>query len=1202
MLKFISIFVILSFSLFSQRIEIKNINTSNYPNIIVEVDAYDAQNNQFRNLSNVDVSLTENGTDRSIVSKFCEQNAVRFSLLISLDASGSMNLNIIGDATTSKPNRRYDAILRSVKLMVENLDLGNTEVSYFQSLGFSNLIKDFSQNRDSLILELNRFPDTGTSADINVAFTGVNEFGQQKGIGTLQHASKAKWKPVVIYLSDGGQTGTAQNPQPPVLSEIDEVRIRDMAIAEGAIVYNINFGSFSNADLSTISGATGGKVYEKSEVTDEAGIQNVLADIINEVSLNPQALAPCEVEFITDCDGGGTIEVTANINGQVVTASKTYTLPESVKPSLQMSNRTPSFLNVANGASEDITVQLTAEDNDIVITDINSTDPRFTVRDINGNLTIPKGESRDVRVRFTADAEKTCINPTITFVSDACDGNVFTPKAGWLNAMNVNVGSAQIGNSVTNNRVAFENNTCDDVTITGLSIVENTLFSHNGAFPLVIAAGGTADLDFTYTPTATGNVSSAYTVTLSDGSTYDGTINGGGSGQAQIATTAPNEPTVKCDITGSISFDIENSGEIDMNVSSIVLDNNTDFTLTSPSSLTIPSNGSAPVNITFNPTSEGTKNASVTITSNAGNEPVKVVNISGIRSNVSAQANTLDIGVICPNADYEFDLPITNNGEVATDVELSTTSSEVTFPNGATVSLANVGSATNAKVRINAGTIGVFNADIIIEDECGDQQTVAQVTGEVREASVDYVDIASISISSNVNETTTETIAIVNNDSRAISNLQISIQNNPGDFTIVGVTPTTIAGNGTINVDVEYAPTVPGSSDLELLITGEIDNNACLSSLLDPITASTNLAEATWNTSDYVGLIGQVITLNDVSLIDDNGFASSGVTEINFEIVVDSRLLESADGLPDAITGFSRTINYTYNVANPQPIRLRVLDPNDVTVNGCDIQILSASTVPVGRAIINRNNGRFDLIRANGNVGISDNNGKTGDAVTIVITGQDLVNVDASFHQKINGELKVNASILAPRGSTPAGRFATELGTTYRFVPFELNLTPTNPKVPGVQSEAESAELEFFVTLGDAETTEMEIVNLSSEVGVIDLEDLNIGTFRVTNVCKNDAGQILLLWRSSPTAPITIQGQNPLNDVTQFTVNALETGNYRIIVSDAKGNIANIIYEGELIRGEHQFILDPHSLSQGSYFINVITPSERFDKNFMYIK
>jgi len=1200
MSKFIVLFLVLSFSLFSQRIEIKNINTSNYPNILVEVDAFDAQGNQFRNLSNVDVALSENGTDRTIVSKFCEQNAVRFSLLISLDASASMNLNIVGDAVVNKPNRRYDAILRSVELMVRNLDLGNSEVALFQSLGFSNLIKDFTQNRDSLVLELNRFPDTGTSADINVAFTGKNEFGQQKGIGTLQHAAKAKWKPVVIYLSDGGQTGTVQNPQPPVLSEIDEVRIRDMALAEGALVYNINFGNYNNADLSTISGATGGKVYEKNEVSDESGIQNVLADIINEVSQNPQALAPCEIEFISDCSGGGTIEVTATINGQVVTASTTYNLPDEIKPDLLIDNRSPEFLNTGAGGFKETTVNITAQDNDINITGYTATDNRFSVQGAYTGV-ITKGTSKPITVIYTSDGTEECIEGEITFVSDACTGNVFTPKAGWLNAMNVNVGSAQLGQSVTAQKVAFENKTCNPVTINSLSIVDGA-FTHDAVFPLVIPAGGTADINFTYTPTQTGNVSSQYTVTLSDGSSYNGTINGGGSGQAIIATTAPNQPTVKCSDSGVITFDIENSGEIPMNVSSLTLDNTNDFNISTATPIVIASGDKTTISVNFTPQSEGTKNANVTITSDAGNEPSKVVAISGVRSNISAQANTLDIGIICPNSDYEFDLPITNNGEVATDVILSTTSSEITFPNGSSISLANVGSSTNARVRINSGTIGIFDADIIVEDECGDQQTVAKVTGEVREASVDYVDINSISISSNVNETTTETIEIVNNDTRAISNLQITIQNNSGDFTIVPGYPTTIAGNGTINIDIEYAPTAPGSSNLELLITGDIDGNACLSSLLDPVTASTNLAEATWNTSDYEGLIGQIITLDKVSLVDDNGFATSGVSEINFEITVDSRLLESADGLTDAIVDFDRTIQYNYNVANPQPIRLRVLDPNDVSVNYSDIIIESASTVPVGRATINRNDGSFNLIRASGEVGISDNSGKTGDAVTIVISGQNLINVDPNFHQKINGELKVNASILAPRGNTPSGRISTELGTTYRYVPFELNLVPSSPKAPSIQAEADNAELQFFVTLGDAESTEMQLVNLSSEVGVIDVDDINIGTFLVTNVCKNDQGEILLLWRSNPSAPISIQGQNPINSSTMFEVNALETGNYLITISDTNGNIIKNIYQGELVKGNHNFILDPNSLSQGSYFINVVSPSERFDKNFIYIK
>ena len=256
--------------------------------------------------------------------------------------------------------------------------------------------------------------------------------------------------------------------------------------------------------------------------------------------------------------------------------------------------------------------------------------------------------------------------------------------------------------------------------------------------------------------------------------------------------------------------------------------------------------------------------------------------------------------------------------------------------------------------------------------------------------------------------------------------------------------------------------------------------------------------------------------------------------------------------------------------------------------------------MPVGRAIINSNNGTFNLIRANGKVNITDYSGKTGDATSVVITGNNLVNVDANFHQKIKGELKVNASILVPRGSTPQGRLATELGTTYRYVPFSLNLKTGNPKLPSIQATAEQAKLDFYVTLGDAETTTMELVNLSSEVGVIDLASINIGNFLVTNVCKNEAGQILMLWKSNPNPPIIMP--NPISNTTEISVNAYESGNYIIGISDASGNIIKTIYQGALAKGEHKYYLNPQGLSQGSYYINVISPSERFDKSFIYIK
>ncbi len=1195
MFKIICIFFVLSISLFAQRIELQNINTSKYPKITVEVDAFDASNAQFRGLAGTAVTVKENGVVRNVTDKFCEQNAVKFSLIISVDLSATMALNLAGDKIATKPNRRYDAILKAVELLVNNLDLQNTEVALLATAGQSTVHLDFSQDKKEITDALKTFPDVALSTEINVAFIGKNWLGQAKGVGSLNQAHKAKWKPVVLFFSDGGQTTLDQ---PPVLSDIKDDWILDTANAVGAIIYNLNFGTYSNSKLNGLSSSTGGDIFESSDLETDSEIQVALQTIKDQVELNPQALAPCEVEFITDCSGGGVLEVTANIGGVDVTDSKTYTIPDNVKPDLLIDNRNPEYYNVNGGASKDVIINLTAQDNDINIVSFNSTDPRFSVVGAYTGV-IQKGKSKPVTIRFTSDGSSTCTEGEITFVSDACSGNTFNPKAGWMNAMNVNVGSAILGQSVTNTRVAFENNTCKTLKITDLQITKSE-FKRNVALPLDVPAGGTADVEFTYTPSVTGAFSSPYRVTLSDGSTYDGTLNGGGSGQAQIATTASNQPTVKCSNTSVISFDIENNGEVEMDVTSISLDNITDFTLTSPNTLKIPASEKATVNITFNPTTEGNKTANVTIVSNAGNEPLKVVAISGNRSNISATGNTFDIGVICPNSDYDFNIPITNNGEIAANVTLSTTSSDISFPSGANIALANVGGTTNAAVRINSATAGAFSADIVITDECGESQGTFKVTGEVREATVSFADVASINLSSNLNETLTETIEIKNDDARPINNVVVSIVSNPGYFTIKSGYPTTISGNGSINVEVEYLPTVQGSSNLDLLVVGDVAGKACLSTQLPTLTAGTNLAEATWSTGAYSGLIGQTITLNLASLVDDNGFATSGVTDVKFDVIVDSRLLEGADGLPDAIVGFERTIKYTYNVASPQSIKLKVLDPNDVTINSSSITITNASTVPVGRAIINSNNGTFNLIRANGKVNITDYSGKTGDATSVVITGNNLVNVDANFHQKIKGELKVNASILVPRGSTPQGRLATELGTTYRYVPFSLNLKTGNPKLPSIQATAEQAKLDFYVTLGDAETTTMELVNLSSEVGVIDLASINIGNFLVTNVCKNEAGQILMLWKSNPNPPIIMP--NPISNTTEISVNAYESGNYIIGISDASGNIIKTIYQGALAKGEHKYYLNPQGLSQGSYYINVISPSERFDKSFIYIK
>ncbi len=1198
MLKIYAILLFLSVGLYGQRLEIKSVSVTNYPQISVDVDAYRANGDQYRGIDANDMQILENTISRDIISRVCETDAVKFSLMISIDASGSMILNETGDAIASKPNRRYDLILRSIRLLVQNLDLSSSEVALFISLGSSELVLPFSQNLPEIVQTLNAFPELGNVADINAAFIGINKFGQRRGIGTLEYASQAKWKPVVIYFSDGGQTGTDINPQPPVLGDIRDDLINAKNAEAGAIIYNVNYGSFPNSKLNSISSLSGGKMYDG--VKTEVETQALLLDILTEVTNNPAALAPCEIKFLTDCSGGGNLEIITSIDGTQVSATTTYNIPNNLKPNLEIDNRTPRFLNVNQGGQQDFTIKVTAKNNKVKVTNFTTSDPRFEVRDIGAGFELEKDQSRDLRVRFTPDAERTCLNPTIDLVSDACSGNRFNPKAGWLRALDVNVGSAILGETVTNTRQSFENLTCDPIVITSITI-EKPEFKHNATLPITIPAGQTRDIEFSYTPTVTGAFSSEYTVRV-DGIDYKATLNAGGVGNANIAATAPNSPNVTCDETEEIRFNVENSGEVPLEVSSISWINTTDFTLVSPvGAFSVPAGGTQEVVFTFAPQNEGARATNVTINSNAANDDRFTIEISGKRNDVSAFANTVDIGVICPNTNYEFDLIIENNGEVATNITMQTAFSEITFPNGSNLSLTKIGAQHTAKIRVNVANEGDFEGNVIIIDECGDQQSVALVRGEVRLAAVDYENIGSVSINTNLNQPVRENIQIRNLDSRPLQNLQFTITDNPSEFTIVNA-PATVAGNGLMTIEVEFLPTTPGVKDLNILVSGDVDGNACLSSALPTITGATNVAEATLSVGNYQGLIGQIITLDDISLSDVSGFASSGVTEFEVDIRVNQYLLESADGLTDAIVGDIRTIKYSYSVANPMPIRLRVLDPNNPAINTSNVEMTAVSTVPAGRAIINSVNGNFQLIRASGEVVTQNISANIGQNVTITLNGSNFQEVDANFHQTIRGELRANATILIPRGNTPQGRIETELGTKYRYIPFEMQLAPNSGEV-GIQSaNAVPVNLQFTAVLGTDESTTLELRNLSSENGVIELSTPMVAEFSLNDLCKDSQGRVMMLWHSDQSLPITVLGKNPISERTEFRVNAFEDGQYKIYICDFSGNVVNEIFEGDLNRGEYNYQINPEKYSQGTYFINVITPSERFTQNFLFVK
>ncbi|PKL81258.1 MAG: hypothetical protein CVV25_00500 [Ignavibacteriae bacterium HGW-Ignavibacteriae-4] len=135
-----------------------------------------------------------------------------------------------------------------------------------------------------------------------------------------------------------------------------------------------------------------------------------------------------------------------------------------------------------------------------------------------------------------------------------------------------------------------------------------------------------------------------------------------------------------------LDLEIINSGDLDVNLTSLSLANNNAFKIEDTSDLLIPRNGSKKYEITFNPQTDGNYSEPINIVINPGDSPLALNNVIGIGENPTA-IGSIDCGSSnIQNITTPVDLILTNTSTVAITKVVSLTispTSNYTFVGGA---------------------------------------------------------------------------------------------------------------------------------------------------------------------------------------------------------------------------------------------------------------------------------------------------------------------------------------------------------------------------------------------------------------------------------------------------------------------------------------------------------------------------------------
>ncbi len=204
-------------------------------------------------------------------------------------------------------------------------------------------------------------------------------------------------------------------------------------------------------------------------------------------------------------------------------------------------------------------------------------------------------------------------------------------------------GDILIGSSSSPITFTIENTGDADLEITDVSIDDSVNFTLTDDTSSPISPTGTTSFDVTFNPSAIDSYNATITITNNDTDESDYTFNviGNGYGNPEInITDGTNDiPSGSMGVDfgdvdeGSTSFvqtfTIENTGDADLEITDVSIDDSVNFTLTDNTSSPISPTGTTSFDVTFNPIDSGLQSATITITNNDPDEGSYTVMVQG---------------------------------------------------------------------------------------------------------------------------------------------------------------------------------------------------------------------------------------------------------------------------------------------------------------------------------------------------------------------------------------------------------------------------------------------------------------------------------------------------------------------------------------------------------------------------------------------
>lgn len=426
----VSLFVLQTVVLWAQSFSVSEIDVSNFPQISSYFVTLDANGESVESLSPNDFIITENNKNLSpTVSIECDDILTDPPLNICLVIDQSNSMNALSDPSNPSSEKYLQWVKEGASSFINALNFSNgTQV---EIIGFAlgmKILRTFTSDRNALLSTINGMVfDSGTNYNSPLLDTPNGAIAQ------LRYNTPPDVRRVIVFLTDG---------DPDELFETKVLEIIDGANAANIQIYAITMNIDVKYDLQTIASNTGGKAFP---VKTKAELNSVYAQIASDIKskkickLNWTANYGCGVD-----DYNRQVAITYKGFESPRVVNTQYTAPSGSIASTTISPSIQFFDDPEVGVNVDKLITISPQNSDITIQSSQITPSKyFSVVDWDANsdatvnfpITIKKGNSQTIKVRFTQQDAKSYRKADLVLHSEPCD--LYIDLVGGLSQVNI---------------------------------------------------------------------------------------------------------------------------------------------------------------------------------------------------------------------------------------------------------------------------------------------------------------------------------------------------------------------------------------------------------------------------------------------------------------------------------------------------------------------------------------------------------------------------------------------------------------------------------------------------------------------------------------------------------------------------------------------------------------------------------------------